>query len=108
MADIAFQSIQIGCGAWIGRGSCILKGVSIGDGAVIGANSVVTSAIPPYAIAVGSPARVVRFRFPDHIVKKLLALQWWKWSVETIRRNRALFDGDLTEGKLDGVTLPGD
>ncbi len=47
---------------WVGRGTCILPGVLIGEGAVIGANSVVSRDIPPYAIAVGAPARVVRLR----------------------------------------------
>lgn len=56
------ESIRIGRDVWIGRGCAVLKGVTIGDGAVIGANSVVTKDIPANAIAVGSPARVVRCR----------------------------------------------
>jgi len=56
------KPIKIGNDAWIGRGSCILSGVIIGDGAVIGANSVVTKDIPPYSIAVGSPAKVIKLR----------------------------------------------
>lgn len=54
--------IRIGNDVWIGRGSCILPGITIGDGAVIGANSVVTRDIPPYAIAAGAPARFLRQR----------------------------------------------
>ncbi|MBF0119517.1 MAG: acyltransferase [Desulfobacterales bacterium] len=54
--------IEIGRDVWIGRGSCILGGITIGDGSVIGANSVVTKDIPAYSIAVGSPAKVISKR----------------------------------------------
>ena len=54
--------ITVGRDVWIARGACILKGVTIGDGAVIGANAVVTSNVPARAIAVGVPARVLRYR----------------------------------------------
>jgi acetyltransferase-like isoleucine patch superfamily enzyme len=47
---------------WLGYGVVVLSGARIGRGAVIGANSVVSGAIPPGAVAVGAPARVVRFR----------------------------------------------
>jgi acetyltransferase-like isoleucine patch superfamily enzyme len=56
------KSIKIGSDVWIGRGVFIGKGIEIGDGAVIGANSVVTRSIPPYAVAVGAPARVIKNR----------------------------------------------
>lgn len=58
----AAKPIRIGNDVWIGRGSCILSGVTLGDGVVIGANSVVTKDIPPYAIAVGSPAKIIKLR----------------------------------------------
>lgn len=67
----------IGCDVWVGLNSTILGGARIGHGACIGAGSVVKKEIPPYAIAVGSPARVIRQRFSDEIVADLLALQWW-------------------------------
>jgi acetyltransferase-like isoleucine patch superfamily enzyme len=56
------EDVIVGKDVWIGTGAKILKGVNIGDGAVIGANAVVTEDIPPYAIAVGVPARVVKYR----------------------------------------------
>jgi len=56
------SSVSVKKGAWIGRGCVILKGVTIGERAVIGANSVVTKDVPPNAIAVGAPARVIRFQ----------------------------------------------
>lgn len=54
--------IVIGRDVWIGRGAAVLKGVTIGDGAVIGANSVVTKDVPPFAVAAGVPARVMKMR----------------------------------------------
>lgn len=54
--------VEIGDDVWIGAGSVVLDGVRIGAGAVIGAGSVVTRDVPPRAVAVGSPARVVRYR----------------------------------------------
>lgn len=56
------KAINIGEDVWIGRGSCILPGVTIGKGSVVGANSVVTCDIPPYSIAVGAPAKVIKKR----------------------------------------------
>jgi acetyltransferase-like isoleucine patch superfamily enzyme len=68
----------IGSDCWISTGVYIRNGVSVGDGAVIGARSVVTKDIPAYAIAVGVPARVIRYRFPKSIISQLLELQWWR------------------------------
>lgn len=56
------SKINIGSDVWIGRGVFIGAGVEIGNGAVIGANSVVTKNIPPYAVAVGVPARIIKYR----------------------------------------------
>ena len=69
---------------WIGHGSKILSGVSIGDGAIIGANSLVTRDIPPYAIAAGSPARVIKYRFDEQTIEKLLEIRWWDFKEEEI------------------------
>ena len=52
--------ITIGDRVWIGDKVTILSGVSIGEGAIIGANSVVTKDVPPYSVAVGIPAKVIR------------------------------------------------
>ena len=54
--------VVIGNDVWIGAGAKILRDVHIGNGAVIGANAVVTQDIPPYAVAVGAPARVIKYR----------------------------------------------
>ena len=62
---------------WIGANAVVLQGVTIGTGAVIGANSVVTKDIPAYAIAVGSPAKVIKYRFDKETVESLLKSNWW-------------------------------
>lgn len=67
----------IGSDVWIGDNVVVKAGVNIGDGAVVGMGSVVTKDIPPYAIAVGCPARIIRKRFDDYMIKRLLDIKWW-------------------------------
>lgn len=69
----------IGNDVWIGENALIKSGVSIGDGAVIGMGSVVTKSIPPYVIVAGCPAKIIRKRFDDYIVDKLLQIKWWEF-----------------------------
>jgi len=95
--------IIIGNDVLIGTQSVILSGATISDGAVIGANSLVDSFIPPYAISVGSPAKVIKYRFSDQIIERLLKSKWWDWGDERIRANRHFFEGALTEEKMDQV-----
>lgn len=78
--------VTIGNDVWIGAQTMIAGGVTIGHGAVIGARSVVTKDVPPYAIVVGSPARIVRLRFPEATIARLLALRWWRFGPELIQR----------------------
>lgn len=74
----------IGNDVWIGHGAIIKAGVTIGDGAIIGAGAVVTKNIPPYAIAVGCPAKIIRYRFDEDLIKQLLATHWWTLDDEKI------------------------
>jgi len=71
--------IEIGNDVWIGNGVYISRGVKIGDGAVIAARAVVTKDVPPYTIVGGTPAKVIRQRFSDEIIEKLLHLKWWDY-----------------------------
>lgn len=77
--------IIIGNDVWIGYEAVIMAGVHIGDGAIIGARAVVTKDVPPYTIVGGTPAKEIRKRFDEDVVKKLLRLQWWDWSIDEIR-----------------------
>ena len=85
-SDNHYQII-IGNEVWIGEGATIVGGAKIGSGAIIGSNSVVTGYIPPYAVAVGNPARVVKYRFDEETIKKLLAIKWWNWDVDKVCAN---------------------
>lgn len=62
---------------WIGANAVIMQGVHISTGAVIGANAVVTKDVPPYAIVVGIPAKIIRYRFPEETIDTLLSSKWW-------------------------------
>lgn len=81
---------------WIGHGATIMGGVIIHNGAVVGANAVVTKDVPPYAIVAGNPARVIKYRFDDEIIKKLLNIRWWDWPPELIkdRSKEMLYSAD--------------
>lgn len=71
------KEVIIGNDVWIGAKATILRGVKIGNGAVIGANSVVTRDIPDFAIAVGSPARIINYRFTNNEINKINLSEWW-------------------------------
>jgi acetyltransferase-like isoleucine patch superfamily enzyme len=83
--------INIGNDVWIGAGVIVLDGVSIGDGAIIGAGSVVTKNIPPYCIAVGNPAKVIKYRFSSEDINFLLNSKWWDLPEEWIIENYSNF-----------------
>jgi acetyltransferase-like isoleucine patch superfamily enzyme len=76
----------IGHDVWMGNRVTLLGKVkSIGNGAVIGAGSVVTKDVPPYAIVAGNPAKILRYRFPDLIIKELEKLKWWDLPLSAIK-----------------------
>lgn len=75
----------IGNDVFIGANVTVLDGVRIADGAVIGAGAVVVDDIPPYAIAVGVPAKVVKYRFDEATIKALLEKQWWDGSEDELK-----------------------
>ena len=83
-----YRKITIGNDVWIGTRAIIIDGTNIGDGVITAANSVVTKDIPPYAIVAGVPAKIIRFRFSDEKIKKLLDLEWWNWSLEKIKEHQ--------------------
>ncbi|MBP7242582.1 CatB-related O-acetyltransferase [Amaricoccus sp.] len=74
----------VGHDVWIGAEALILPGARIGSGAIVGARAVVSGDVPPYAIALGNPARVLRLRFDAATIAALLRFAWWDWPVERI------------------------
>ena len=76
--------VTIGNDVWIGRGAIVLSGVTIGDGAIIGAGAVVSKDIPPYAVAVGNPIRIIRYRTTKENIDELLKIKWWNFSIVKI------------------------
>lgn len=82
------KHITIGNDVFIGANVTVLDGVSIGDGAIVGAGAVVVKDVEPYMIVGGVPARVIRSRFPQPIIEKMLAYKWWElppselWKIE--------------------------
>lgn len=81
------KPVTIGNDVWIGANVSILPGVQVGDGAVIAAGAVVTKDVEPYAIVGGVPAKTIRYRFDDSMIKILLAVKWWEWSVEEVEKH---------------------
>jgi acetyltransferase-like isoleucine patch superfamily enzyme len=77
--------VIIGNDVWFGENVTVMSGVKIGDGAVIGTNSVVVKDVEPYSISGGHPAKHIKYRFSEDVIKRLLEIKWW----------------DIEESKLD-------
>ena len=89
--------IVVGNDVWIGYEAVVMAGVTIGDGAIVASRAVVTRDVPPYAIVGGVPAKVIKYRFDPATVESLLAIKWWEWPAETIRRALPLIRGGKAE-----------
>lgn len=80
------RKITVGNDVWIGANCIIFEGVTIGDGAVIAAGSVVRKDVPPYAV-VGGVDKIIKYRFSQETIEKLLEIQWWNWEDSKIKEN---------------------
>lgn len=89
---------------YMGEGIVVMGGVTIGNGSVIGTRSVVNKDVLPYSIVAGVPAKIIRMRFPDHVVDALLKISWWDWNDEKISMNIDTFNSDVE--KFISLHLP--
>ena len=94
--------ITIGNDVFIGANVTILEGVTIGDGAVIGAGTVVSKDIPPYAVAVGSPVQIKKYRFSDEKIQALQRIAWWDFDDAKLREvEKRFFEVDVFIEEFD-------
>ncbi|TCN39309.1 virginiamycin A acetyltransferase [Kribbella orskensis] len=88
----------VGNDVWFGYGAMVMPGVRIGHGAIVASGAVVVDEVPDYAIVGGNPAKVIRKRFSDEEIARLLAVAWWDWAPEKVTRNvRKIMAGSVTE-----------
>jgi virginiamycin A acetyltransferase len=94
----------IGHDVWLGYSALVLPGVEIGHGAVVAAASVVARDVPPYAIVAGNPARVIRTRYSDEDVARLLRAAWWDWPIDVVTEHaRTIMTG--TAAELEAIAV---
>ena len=109
--ELEYTPLDIGHDVWIGANALILPHTTnIGHGAVIAAGAVVNKDVPPYAVVVGNPARLVRFRFPPKVVEELLASKWWEKPIEELDMaefSRPFLNGNVQENGPTGLTPAG-
>jgi len=98
--QISRRCIEIGNDVCIGQNAIILASVTkIGDGAVIGAAAVVTKNVPEYAVVVGNPGKVVKYRFSEQTIRKLKQERWWDRDIDDLRTSLSDFTQALEESK---------
>ena len=93
--------INIRNDVWIGANATVMSGVTINSGAVIAAGAVVAKDIPPYAVVVGNPGRIIKYRFSEEQIKDLLEMEWWDWGDDKIRNNALSMWSDDIEGFIN-------
>ena len=88
---------------WIGFNSTILSGVTIGQGAIIAAGSLVTKDVAPYSIVGGNPAKLIKYRFEQEVVDKLVLFDFARLSDEVILKNRDALYQEITSENIDVI-----
>ena len=91
-------NVIIGNDVWIGSGVTIMSGVTISDGCIIATNSHVVKNTQPYSIYGGNPAKLIRYRFTEEIIEKLLKIKWWDFDDDLLNENLPLLmDNDINK-----------
>lgn len=102
---IEYTPLDIGHDVWFGHNSVIMPNVrEIATGAVVAAGAVVNKNVPPYAVVIGNPARVVRYRFAPEVIEELLRSEWWEKPIEELKRNMAAFQEPPVTPQLMATT----
>jgi virginiamycin A acetyltransferase len=96
--------IIVGNDVWFGYDSLVMNGVTIGHGAIIGARAVVVKDVPPYSIVAGNPAKLVKRRFEEATIERLLQIAWWDWDIEKINRHVDVIC-NLDVDRLEAISL---
>lgn len=101
------KGIDIGSDVWIGAHSKVLSGSKISDGVVLGTDTLVTSnqTLEPFGIYVGHPAKLIKFRYDEEIIEKLMKFKWWEKDLKWASDNKELFDFDLNEDKIKTLEI---
>ncbi len=82
---------------WIGHGAIITQGVKVGNGAVIAAGAVVTKDVPDYSVVAGIPAKIIKYRFDEPMIHKLMEFQWWNKDKKWLEKHKDIFIRNLYE-----------
>jgi virginiamycin A acetyltransferase len=102
-----FNPLTVGNDVWIGANAVVLPEVSsIGDGAVIGAGAIVARDVPPYAVVLGNPARVIKYRFSPATIAQLLEERWWERDLDDLAERVGDFQTPLED--LETAAIPVD
>lgn len=106
----AQNNATFGNDVWIGEGVTLGNGIHIGDGAIVAANSHVVKDVPPYAIVGGNPAKIIKYRFADEVIERLLRVKWWNYSFVNFEKKSFLEPTkalDMLENKIaKGKAIP--
>ena len=101
--DLSKGPIVVGDDVWIGAGATVLSNVTIGQGAVIAAGAVVAKSVEPYAIVGGVPAKVLKYRFPENVRRRLLELDWSRFPQSMAKRVRDVLKTPVTSENVDAL-----
>ncbi len=104
------KDIIIGHDVWIGARAFIKDGVKIAHGAIVAAGAVVVKDVPAYAIVGGTPAKIIRYRFPPEVIQELLLIQWWDWPIEKLYNARSYFNTNNIQSFIEwarNTEIPG-
>ena len=86
-----FENVTVGNDVWLGSNVIVIDGVKISDGAIVAAGSVVTKDVPAYAIVGGVPAKIIKYRFEQDEIEKLLKIKWWNFDIHYLKNNYKKF-----------------